>query len=297
VLSAVLAGGAHRYAAWVSGTTGLAILLLGCLWCGPRICAWALRRPGDRTRFRESRVERRRPAPSSPLATLVRVDRANVWRAAPLRRGLLVLAVLPGVVAAGAALRWDSLVLLPALVAAGAGLLYGVNMFCLDAGGATWLASLPSPPRLAVTAKTIVLGETIGGSCLVAALAGSVRAAGPVTAADLLAMSCCLVSCTAVVLATCLRMSIRTPHRAELRGHRDTPAPPASMAVYSVRLATVTTLIGLLFSLAAHQQSFAACLVLGSGLVALSGLSIAQSFRRWDDPLVRSRVVAAVSNG
>jgi hypothetical protein len=69
------------------------------------------------------------------------------------------------------------------------------------------------------------------------------------------------------------------------------------MAVYSVRLATVTTLVGLLFSVAAHQQSFYACLVLGSGLVALSGLSIAQSFRRWDDPSVRSRVVAAVSNG
>ncbi|HEY5049389.1 MAG TPA: hypothetical protein VII50_00705 [Acidothermaceae bacterium] len=297
VVSAVLAGGGHRYFAWASGTTALGIILLGCLWCGPRICAWALRRPGDRTRFRESRVERRRPTPPSPLATLVRVDRANVWRAAPLRRGLLVLAILPGVVAASAALRWDSLVLLPALVAAGAGLLYGVNMFCLDAGGATWLASLPSPPRLAVTAKTIVLGETIGGSCLVAAIAGSVRAAGPRTAADLVAMACCLVSCTAVVLATCLRLSIRTPHRAELRGHRDTPAPPAAMAVYSVRLATVTTLIGLLFSLAAHEQSFAACLVLASGLIALSGLSIAQSFRRWDDPSVRSRIVAAVSNG
>jgi hypothetical protein len=296
-VSAVLAGGEHRYAAWASGTTALVVISLGCLWGGPRICAWALRRPGDRTRFRESRVERRRPTPPSPLATLVRVDRANVWRAAPLRRGLLVLAVLPGVVAASAALRWDSLVLLPALVAAGAGLLYGVNMFCLDAGGATWLASLPNPPRLAVTAKTIVLGETIGASCLVAAIAGSLRAAGPVTAVDLTAMACCLASCTAVVLATCLRLSIRTPHRAELRGHRDTPAPPAAMAVYSVRLATLTTLIGLLFALAAHQHLFSACLVLGSGLVALSGLSIAQSFRRWDDPSVRSRVVAAVSNG
>jgi hypothetical protein len=69
------------------------------------------------------------------------------------------------------------------------------------------------------------------------------------------------------------------------------------MAVYSVRLATVTTLIGLLFSLSAHEQSFAACLVLAAGLIALSGLSIAQSFRRWDDPSVRSRIVAAVSNG
>ena len=121
-------------------------------------------------------------------AALVSVDRANVWRAAPLRRGLLVLAVLPGVVAATAGLRWESIVLVPALVAAGAGLLYGVNMFCLDSGGATWLASLPHAPRLAFTAKTIVLAETIGISCVVAATAGSVRAQGRPTAADMTAM-------------------------------------------------------------------------------------------------------------
>ncbi len=280
------------------GTVALGVVLLGCLWCGPRICAWALRRPGDRTRFRESRVERRRPTPPSTLATLIRVDRANVWRAAPLRRGLFVLAVLPGVVAAGAALRWDSLVLLPALVAAGAGLLYGVNMFCLDAGGATWLASLParhgwpSLPRRSCWARP---------SAAAASWRQSPAACAPPdrsTVADLVAMACCLVSCTARrPVATCLRLSIRTPHRADLRGHRDTPAPPAAMAVYSVRLATVTTLIGLLFSLAAHERSFASALVLASGLVALSGLSMAQSFRRWDDPSVRSRVVAAVSNG
>ncbi|HEY0871590.1 MAG TPA: hypothetical protein VGD55_14425, partial [Acidothermaceae bacterium] len=85
--------------------------------------------------------------------------------------------------------------------------------------------------------------------------------------------------------------------RAELRGHRDTPAPPASMAIYSVRLATITTLVGLLFSLAAHQHLWFGALVLASGFVAISGVSIARSFRRWDDPVVRSRVVAAVSNG
>jgi len=296
-VSAVLAGGAHRYATWLSGTTALVAVLLGCLWCGPRVCAWALRRPGDRSRFRESRTQRRRLSPPTPLGTLIRVDRASVWRAAPLRRGLLVLAVLPGVVAAGAALDWESLVMVPALVAAGAGLLYGVNMFCLDASGATWIASLPHPPRLVITAKTIVLAETIGGSCVVAAIAGSVRAAGPLAAVDIAALACCLVSCCAIVVATCLRLSIRRPNRAELRGHRDTPAPPAAMAVYSVRLATMTTLVGLLFALAAHQHLWLACAVLTSSFVAISGVSIARSFRRFDDPVVRSRVVAAVSNG
>jgi hypothetical protein len=94
-----------------------------------------------------------------------------------------------------------------------------------------------------------------------------------------------------------LRLSIRRPKRADLQGHRDTPAPPAAMAVYSVRLATVTTLVGLLFSLAAHEQAWRPSLLLATGLISLSGLSVAQSVRQWDDPAVRSRVVAAVSHG
>jgi hypothetical protein len=297
VVSAALAGGQEQYSSWFSGTAALTAMLLGCLWCGQRLCAWALRRPGDRARVREAHNERRRRAPRSALAALVSVDRANVWRAAPLRRGLLVLAVLPGVVAAGAGLRWESIVLVPALVAAGAGLLYGVNMFCLDSGGATWLASLPHAPRLAFQAKAIVLAETIGVSCVVAAIAGSVRAQGRPTVADLTAMGGCLLSCAAIVLATCLRLSLSRPGRADLRGHRDTPAPPAAMAVYSARLATITTLVGLLFSVAAHQGAWQACLLLAVALLVVSGLSIATSVRRWDDPLVRSRVVAAVSDG
>jgi hypothetical protein len=297
VVSTVLSGADRHYSQWLSGTVALAGILLGCLWCGQRACAWALRRPGDRTRFKESRAHTRRPAARSPLATLVRIDRANVWRAAPLRRGLVVLVVLPGVVAAGAALQWESVVLVPALVAAGAGLLYGVNMFCLDAGGATWLASMPHRPRLAITAKTIVLAETIGGSCLVAAVAGSVRASSSPTFANLTAVAGCLLSCTAMVLATCLQLSVDRPNRADLRGRRDTPAPPAAMAVYSVRLATATTLVGLLFSLAAHQNAWQACVLLTAGLVALSALSITRSVRQWDDPGTRARVVAAVANG
>jgi hypothetical protein len=69
------------------------------------------------------------------------------------------------------------------------------------------------------------------------------------------------------------------------------------MAVYSVRLATATTLVGLLFSLAAHQNAWQACVLLTAGLVALSALSITRSVRQWDDPGTRARVVAAVANG
>ena len=99
---------------------------------------------------------------------LVRTDRASVWRSTALRRGIYVLALLPGVVAAAVGLDWASLVLLPGLVAAGAGLLFGVNAFCLDGSGALWLSSLPHPPALAFWAKTRVLLEVCAIAVVVA---------------------------------------------------------------------------------------------------------------------------------
>jgi hypothetical protein len=55
--------------------------------------------------------------------------------------------------------------------------------------------------------------------------------------------------------------------------------------------------VGLLFSLAAHQNAWQACVLLTAGLLALSALSITRSVRQWDDPGTRARVVAAVANG
>lgn len=297
VVSTALNGAAEHIARWLAGTGQLAGLLVIAYLGGQRACAWALRRPGDGQRFRESRTHRRRlPAPG-PVRALARVDRAGVWRSSPLRRGLLVLTLLPGFVAAGAGLQWESLVVVPALVTAGAGLLFGVNVFCLDGSGATWLASLPHPPRHAIAAKTLVLAETITGSGLIAAIAGSLRAEHPPTLADLAALLGCVVSCSAVVLATCMHVSLAHPRHALLRGGRDTPAPPAAMAVYSARLATVTTLIGLLFGGIAHVGSVSVAVLLTVGLTTLSGVSLARSVRSWDDPRKRAHVVAAVSSG
>ena len=84
---------------------------------------------------------------------------ANVWRSTSLRRGLYVLGLLPGVVAALIGVRWVDLPLLPALVAAGAGMLFGVNAFCLDASGALWLASLPAMPRPLFLVRTTTVLE------------------------------------------------------------------------------------------------------------------------------------------
>ncbi len=297
VVTTVLAGASEQVGRWLSGSVQLVGLLLIAYLAGRRACAWALRRPGDGQRFRESRTHRRRPQAAGPVWALARVDRAGVWRSTPLRRGLLVLTLLPGLVAAGANLPWESLVVVPALVTAGAGLLFGVNVFCLDGGGAAWLASMPHPPRLAIAAKTLVLAETITASGLVAALAGSLRAQHPPTAADLAALLGCVVSCSAVVLATCVHVSLAHPRHALLRGGRDTPAPPAAMAVYSVRLATVTTLIGLLFGGVAHAGNWTVAVMLAVAMATLSGVSLARSVRTWEDPVKRAQVVAAVSSG
>lgn len=297
VADTVTAGGSQHLAQWLSGTASLAGLLIICLWAGTRLCAWALRRPGDAGRFKESAPRRRRPERVSALRSLVQVDRASVWRAAPLRRGLLVLTVLPGAVAAGAGLEWSSLTVVPALVTAGAGLLFGVNMFCLDGGGATWLASLPHSPRLAILSKTIVLAETIVGSSLFAAIAGSARTVDAPSVADVVGLLGSIASCTAVVLATCVHISLHRAGRADLRGSRDTPAPPAAMAVYSLRLATMTTFIGLTFGQAARLNSWQLPAVLTGALVVMSWVSLRRSMREWDDPTVRATVVAAVSSG
>ena len=238
------------------GPMALAVILLGCLWAGPRICAWALRRPGDRTRFRESRVERRRPMPPSPLATLVRVDRANVWRArtaaprparacGPARRGRGERGVALGLTRAAARARRRRR-RTPVR-----------RQHVLPRRRGRHLAGDSPEPAAACGDRQD--DRPRGDHRWQLPRRGDRRQCArrwTDHGADVVAMACCLVSCTAVVLATCLRLSIRTPHRADLRGHRDTPAPPAAMAVYSVRLATVTTLIGLLFALAAHEQSF-----------------------------------------
>lgn len=297
VVTTALDGAAEHVGRWLGGTAQLAGLLVIAYVGGRRACAWALRRPGDGRRFRESRTHRRRQPVGGPVRALARVDRASVWRSTPLRRGLLVLTLLPGFVAAGAGLQWESLVVVPALVTAGAGLLFGVNVFCLDGGGATWLASLPHPPRVAILAKTLVLAETITASGFLAAVAGSLRAEHAPTVADVAALLGCVVSCSAVVLATCVHVSLAHPRHAPLRGSRDTPAPPAAMAVYSARLATVTTLIGLLFGGVAHVGSASVAVVLTIGLATLSGVSLARSMRSWDDPGKRAHVVAAVSSG
>lgn len=297
VVHGVAAAGTADSARWVAVTGGLLGLAVVGLLLGARVCAWSLGRAGDAGADRHTSPVRRRTARGGPLRELVAVDRASVWRAPALRRGGLVLAILPGLAAAGVQLPWQSLIVLPGLVAAGAGLLFGINAFCLDGSGALWLASLPHDPALVARAKLIVLTETVLAAALLAVLAGSARSPGLPTPTELSAIVASGLVCTALVVASCLRASVRRPHRADLRGPRDAVAPPGALAVASARLTLPTALVGLVLAQAAVPEIWWWPPLLALPVLLLALLSVLRSLRRYAEPAVRARVVQVVSTG
>ncbi len=123
------------------------------------------------------------------------------------------------------------------------------------AAAALWLSSLPHPPAspsgprpgsCSRCARSPWSSRCSRAAC---ARAGSRRPPSwrpPFGSAA----ACCLS-----VTASCMGLSVRSPHRADLQGSRDTPAPPATMAAYSVRLAALTTFTGLAFSLTAYADN------------------------------------------
>ena len=297
VVAGVVAGAQGDHARWAITTGVLLVAVLLGLVAGGAVCGWALRRPGDAGLRSHTEPVRRRAAKAGQLRELVAVDRASVWRAPALRRGGLVLTVLPGLIAAGTAVPWESMIVLPGLVAAGAGLLFGVNAFCLDASGSVWIASLPHDPRLVARAKTIVLTETVLAAVVVAALAGSLRSPGSPTGAQLAAIVASGLTCTAVVVAGALKMSVRRPHRAELRGPRDAVAPPGALALASLRLAFPAALVGILLGSASHTDSWWWPPLVAVPIMLLAALSVLRSLRSYADPWTRARIVQTVSAG
>jgi hypothetical protein len=282
---------------WLPGATLLAVVGVMAFVLGSRACGWAMRRRPDAALERSARPLARRAEARDAFHQLLRTDRASVWRSTALRRGIYVLALLPGVVAAAVGLDWASLVLLPGLVAAGAGLLFGVNAFCLDGSGAVWLSSLPHPATLAFWAKTRVLLEVCGAAVIVSLVAGGLRSGEVPTSTQLAAAIGAATACCLSVTASCMGLSVRSPHRADLRGSRDTPAPPATMAAYSVRLATLTTFTGIGFSLTAYAGSPAPPLLLMVALGLLAARRLLVAARTYADPAVRARVTATVAAG
>lgn len=297
IARAILAGARGDWLRWATTTGGLLLLLTLSLLAGSQTCAWVLRRPVDAGASRTGSGVRRRPTDRSALRTLIAVDRASAWRAAALKRGAIVLAVLPGIVAAGAAVPWESMIVLPGLVAAGAGLLFGVNAFCLDASGAVWLASLPHDPALLFRSKTWVLAETVIAGVGIAVVAGSLRSPGLPSPAEVVAIAVSAITCTAVVLASCMSLSVRHPHYAELHGPRDAVAPPGALTLASARLALPAGLVGVALEGASQTGRWEFPVLLAVPVAALCVLSLRRSARRWADPLARAGIVQVVSAG
>lgn len=284
--------------AWAPGVAVLVLAAVVATGASMRACAWATTRTPDRSAALGAGAPvRRRPARRSPFAELVAVDRASVWRAAPLRRGVLVLAVVPGFVAGVSGVEWSSIVMLPAIVAAGTGLLFGINVFCLDAGGAVWLATLPHDPRLAYLAKARVLAELCLLTTTSTVLLAASRAAAP-TAAELTAVAGALLLGTAWAVAACLSISVRRPHRADLAGPRDTPAPPGAMLANTLLLSLAATLAGVVLaaaSFATDRPWLPLGIAVAMTVPAVASLSLGA--QRWRRPEQRARVVATVAAG
>jgi hypothetical protein len=295
LVQGIAAVGAGRPGHWLLGLLGLVAATALAYPAGVRLAALAHRRPArDQTRV-EARLWPRRPDPESELAAALRIDRAGVWRSAPLRRGLAVLVAIPALAAAGAGLDWPLIAVLPGLVSSGAGLLFGVNALSLDGSGAVWRVSLPGSARTLLVARLLVVGEICLGAALLATVIGAARAGRPPTTAELVGVLGAVVTTTAQVIGRCAAWSVDRPYAATLRDARDQPAPPAAMAGYSARLAFGTTLSGMVFSFAARNGLTTFEVLFAIAATALAARRALSALNRWDDETTRSRVIATVA--
>lgn len=275
-----------------AGGLAVAFLLAVALGAVPAQIA-AHRIPHDELSV-ESGTHTTRSLPRSALVGLVRTDRSSVWRAVPMRRGIAVLAIGPGLVAILGNLPWSSTTILPGLVASGGALLFGVNAWCLDGRGALWRESLPVEPSTVFAARAWVLAEfLLVASALTIALA-AIRAGVP-TASEAMAILCTVLVVTVQVAAAAMRWSLQRPYAVDLRSARATPAPPLSMVVYSTRLAISTTLTALVFSGLARVPAWQVSVLVAVPFLCWSGARLLRTRRVWLDPVERARVVTTVA--
>ncbi|MEZ5096594.1 MAG: hypothetical protein R2731_11020 [Nocardioides sp.] len=108
MLFAMIAAREGRWLDW-----SLPVLLMLASWL-PRSCSVPSPRASPCGVRRATAARRevglaRPPRPRSDLAALVRIDRGSVWRSVPMRRGMLVLAIGPGLVAVVGNLAWEQM--------------------------------------------------------------------------------------------------------------------------------------------------------------------------------------------
>jgi hypothetical protein len=294
VFLGALYGSSHQWAPWAQTVGVLALLLVVATLLGLLPARWALHRAlREELRLESGHIEPR-PTPRSDLHVMVRIDRSSIWRSVPLRRGLLVLAFMPGLVAVAGSLEWGTVTILPGLVASGGALLFGVNTWCLDGRGALWRDSLPVSASVAYYAKVIVLFEVLLAAAGLTILLAALRAGTPTSAELCSAVAAAVVVATQVV-ASSMRWSVQRPFAVDMRSARATPAPPVVMAGYSARLALKTTITGLVFSATALAPDWRLPVLVAVPLLCWSGWRVIRTAGLWAVPEVRARVIAVVS--
>lgn len=279
----------------------LALLLVVAVAAGGTPARWALRLPPREELRVESGVHEARPTPvarflGEELALLRRLDRGSVWRSVGMRRGLIVLALGPAVVAVGGGLPWDTVVILPGLGASGAALLYGVNAWCLDGRGMLWRESLPVSPARIFDARALVTAECLAVVSAVPVLVGSIRNGLP-TQQVAIALTVCWLVAVVQVLAISMSWSVRRPYAVDLRSPRATPAPHAAMFGYALKLSLVTTLTGILFVGAAGVDVWWLPLALGTPFLLWSSVRLLRARRRWLLAPARAEIALTVAAG
>jgi hypothetical protein len=279
---------------WVE-TAGLEVVLLVvavALGAVPAHLA-AHRSPRDELRVESGTYPARR-VPGSPLAALVRLDRGSVWRAVPMRRGLAVLAIGPGLVALAGNLDWAQMTILPGLVASGGALLFGVNAWCLDARGGLWRESLPVGAGSVFAARAWVLTEFLLVASFVTLVLAGLRAGLP-SPSELTALLCTWVVVVLQVVSSAMRWSSRRPFAVDMRSARATPAPPLVMVGYSTKLAVVTTVTSLFFSGLARTPYPEVSILVALPFVVWSLVRLLHARDTWTNPVQRAMVVTTVA--
>ncbi len=279
---------------WLGVLGVIVAVALGAIVVGGVVASAVARRPARDELRMESSTHTPRPNTTSDFLVLLRTDRVGIWRSVPLRRGLLVLALLPGLVALAGGLEWQMLTILPGLVASGGALLFGVNSWCLDGRGALWRDSLPVSPKQVFASRVVVLVEVLLVATFLTLALASLRAGVP-TVAQFVAVLTAGVVVTLQVVATSLRWSVRRPFSVDMRSARATPAPPLVMVGYSAKLALSTTMTGLLFSVAALTD-WRLAVLLALPFVLFSAFRLVGTAEEWATPELRSRVVATVAS-
>lgn len=280
---------------WAIGTFVIAAACLAAIAVGALMAHLVARRQPREELHAEGQTVVARPSPGSDFAALVRTDRASIWRSVPLRRGFVILALMPGVVAAAGSLEWSMLPILPGLVASGGALLFGVNAWALDGVGALWRDSLPVNPRLVFAARVRVLCEVLLAATALTLVVAGMRAGGLPTLSEAAALVATMIVVSLQVVARSMHWSVRRPFAMDLKSARGTPAPPLTMVAYSSYLAMTATLTGMLFSITARVDDPRWSLVLAVPFLLVAARRLVITAREWEHPEVRARVVATVS--